>query len=339
MEGLITMHEAIEAIQEALQEAGAGRAFSIPRGFVQFQKKTQPDAKYYYYHMAASIPSNSTMCLRLDSRTLIAKKEGERTQEDLGGDFIGLVLLFDTEDNKLKAILHDDYLSPIRVAATSGLVARFLARKDSKIMGLFGAGPQAKAHLEVISEVRPISLVRVFTPYKEERELFASEFGRKFQLEIEPCNRPEDAVLHSDIVVAATNSNSPVFKGEWLNQGTHVVTIRGSEPYMKQWETDETTARRANFLVLNSSAPIREGHLGLLPLLEEGALRWQDLWEITDLVLGRSTGRKNDNQITVHYNNIGLGIQWAAIGHIIYKKARDAGIGTAVPLELFMTRK
>ena len=151
---------------------------------------------------------------------------------------------------------------------------------------------------------------------------------------------PRQVVVDSDIVVAATNANESVFRGEWLEPGTHVVTIRGRDGRMEQWETDETTACRADVIVLNSKEPVRlDGELGLMPLLDQGILRWENLYEVTDLVLGRCPSRSSDRQITVHYNNVGLGIQFAAVGAIVHQRARERGIGTEIPAELFISRK
>ena len=339
MEGLITMKEAIEAMEMAFREFGEGKAYLIPRGAIQIPKTTQPDAKYYFYHMAAALKAYNIMALRIDSRTLQVREVADMSREELPGDFVGLVLLFDIENNELNAILHDGYLSPLRVAATSGLVAQHLARQNISVMGLFGAGVQARVHAKAMCEVRSIQLIKVYTPIPADRESFAHDMTLELGVQVQAMDMPRPVVEGSDIVVAATNSNEPVFRGEWLEPGTHVITIRGHEPYMKQWETDEATARRADVMVFNYAEVIKNGHLGLLPLLNEGALHWEDLHEVTDLVLGKCQGRSNDKQITVHYNNIGLGIQWAAVAYIVHQRARGHGIGTEIPAELFITRQ
>lgn len=337
IEGLITMKEAIGAMEVSFRELAEGGARLIPRSIVQFPKGGQPEANYYFWHETAAQPSLKRLALRIVSRTQVVKTVEGINREELPGDFIGLILLYDTEDCELKAVLHDSHLSQLRVAATSGLAARYLARADSKVMGLFGAGKQGRTHAMAMCEVRPLRLIKVYDPNRASAATFAREMSEKLGREVKVVDEPHQAVAGSDIVVATTNANEPVFRGEWLEPGTHVLTMRGSEPYMKRWETDETTARRADVRVFNNAQVLRGGDLAFFPLIERGVIKWSDLCEVTDLVMGRCPGRTGSQQITVHYNNLGLGIQWVAVSDTVYRRARERGIGTELPLELFLT--
>lgn len=338
---LVNMKEAIAAIETAYQELGAGRVQLIPRRHTVSPKKTMPGAHHFFYHMAAAVPALNTAVLRLNSRTLRVTEKAGAVRQELPGNHVGLIMLFDIETNELKAILHDHFLSPARVAATSALVAKYLARPDVAVMGLLGSGGQARAHALALCEVRPLKLIKVFSPSREHREALAREMSARLGKEVRAVNDPREAVEGSDLLVAATSANEPVFRGEWLAPGMHVISIRGTgDPYMAHGETDDITARRAGGIVVNSREQVKiDGAAGLLPLIEEGALSWADLHEVVELITGKYAGRTSEAEITVHYNNIGMGIQFAAIGAVIYQKARQLGIGTELPTELFVTRQ
>lgn len=280
------------------------------------------------------------MALRIDSATIRIRREAGMLRKDWPGDYVGLVMLFDIEDNELKAVLHDHYLSPIRVAATSAMVANYLAKEDSSVMGLFGSGEQAKAHAEAFCSVRDLDLIKVYSPTKSHREAFAREMKPRLDVEVKAVDEPRQAVEGSSMVVCATNTNEPVFQGEWLDAGTHVTSIVASYSHVKQQETDEVTAKKAGLVVLNSKEQVKlDSQSEMLSLLEKGIVKWENLYEVTDLVLGKCPARSDGREITVHYNNVGMGIQFAALGAIIYKKAKERGIGTEIPADLFITRK
>ena len=338
--GLITPGEALGAIEIAFRELGEGKTKFMPRHIIGLPKEIQPNLDYVFNIHAGAVTAFHTMALRIDSRTTAVRQVGGMMRQDHPGDEVGLVLLFDMNDNLLKAILHDYYLSPIRVGATSAMVAKYLALQDVSVMGLFGSGNQAKAHAAAMCGIRPIRLIKVYSPTRTHREAFAKEMTSKLGVEVQAMNEPHQVVEGAKIVVVATNSNELVLRAEWLEKGTHVVTIRSSNGHRAQWETDEKTICRADIIILNYKEPVRtEGQLGFLPLLEQGILQWDCLYEVADLAVGRCPKRSDSQQITVHYNNIGMGIQFAAVGALIYQKAKERGVGTKIPAELFITRK
>ncbi|MBI3077343.1 MAG: ornithine cyclodeaminase family protein, partial [Deltaproteobacteria bacterium] len=233
MEGLISMREAIDAMEIAYRELGEGVARLIPRHRIQLPKKTQPGVDYWFNNIPAAVPAFNTMALRIDSAGVRVREVAGMVRKDFPGDYVGLVLLFDIETNALTAMLFDHYLSPIRVAATSALVAKYLARQQASVVGLFGTGEQARAHAEAFCEIRKVKRIKVYSPTRANREGFAREMTGRLDVQVQAVDDPRAVVEGVEIVIAATNSNEPVFKGEWLEPGTHVVTIRGSDRHVK----------------------------------------------------------------------------------------------------------
>jgi len=241
---------------------------------------------------------------------------------------------------ELVAIMDDHVISALRVGATSGVAAKHLARRDAKSMGLLGSGEQARTQLTAALAVRPIKKVKVYSPTKENRERFAREMSAQCNVEVVPVSSAEEAVRGGDIVTAATNTVEPVVEGRWLEEGTHVNSIVGGDGYLPRRELDDETIRRASVIVVGYKPQIFiDRQAEFAERLDRGIVKPEDLHELGDLLTGKCRGRNNDQEITLFKNNTGMGIQFAATARKVYEKACQKGIGTELPLDLFMTRR
>src|SRR3970282_2407792 len=104
---------------------------------------------------------------------------------------------------EILAIMDDHYISTMRVAATSAVASKYLARKDAKIMGLLGSGEQARTQVTAHLAVRPLNKIKVYSPTKANREKFAREMSAETGVEVAPVASAEEAVRGSAIVTAA----------------------------------------------------------------------------------------------------------------------------------------
>ena len=138
-------------------------------------------------------------------------------------------------------------MSAIRVGATTGIANRALARKNAKVVGIFGSGNEARTNLEAICAVRDIEAVKVYSPNKEHRDRFAEEMTELLNVEVQPVTSAEAVVKGSDIVMCATNSSEPVFDGNWLEPGQLVTTIANTDGVHRRTEADATTMLRSGF--------------------------------------------------------------------------------------------
>jgi len=255
------------------------------------------------------------------------------------GDFVGLVLLFNTSTGELEAVLHDHFLSTRRVAATGAIGARYLAREDSRVLGLFGSGQQATAQVRAMVASRPLELINVYSPTPEHRRAFAEQMTRELEVEVRAVDDPQAVIEGADILVTATNSRSPVFDGRLLQPGTHLQTIVGTDQSASGSEIDHEAVRRADLVVTNLKEQIQvDRQPKLLWAIEEGVLSWDAVHDLSEVVAGLAPGRTSDQQITLHDNNTGMGIQFAALGRLILQLAREQKLGTTLSDELFTTR-
>ncbi len=245
-----------------------------------------------------------------------------------GGKYVGLVFLFDLETTKPLAIIHDSVMQKLRVGATSAIGARVLARQDASVLGLFGSGWQAGAHLEALRLVRPLREVRVYSPTRARREKFAEEMSARFNLAVRAVDDP------ADVVRAATASKEPVFDGRLLEPGQHVGCIVASDKTQPRLELDDAAVTRCDVIVVGSREhAILDEQPDSYGLVQQGLLTWDRIHDLADLLNGKAPGRTDPRQITLLNNNVGMGIQFAALGSRALALARQKGMGQELPTE------
>jgi alanine dehydrogenase len=250
-----------------------------------------------------------------------------------GGRYNGQVLLFSTETGQLLCIVNDGLMQRTRVGATSGVAARYLARTDAKVLGLLGTGLQAGGQLEAICAVRSFQEIKVFSPTPENRRRFAEHYRRMLDVNVSAVDRPEDAADGADVLVTATNSLNPTVKAEWLKPGMHLSSVNRTELPPEVFRTVDrliVNAREGGKSFTARHCPDvggfnqndRHAHSGIKDVSKVPELR--------DLVSGRASGRQSRDEITCFHNYQGLGLQFAAVGAIVYREALKKKIGVVL---------
>lgn len=341
VEQVLSMDTCLEVLEEAFTDLGRDVAVNQLRMHTYVSQESSRSS-YRLKTMNGAVPRFGVMALRIASDvvrfpTVSGLVRQEKIPAAPGKKFVGLVQLFSLETGEPLAIIQDGFLQKARVGATSALGVKYLARADAKVLGLFGSGLQAGAHIEAISKVRQLEKVKIYSPNEEHRQTFARTWEATLGLPVLAMDDPQAVVNGSDIVMSATNTNEPTFKGEWLDEGTHVGSIVNSDESVKRIELDEVTLRRADVIVINSRAQSEyAGHSDLLDPIAQGTFGWDKIHELGKLMIGAATGRTKDTDITVYKNNVGMGIQFAAVGARVFERATEAGLGREVPTDWFL---
>jgi alanine dehydrogenase len=339
MENLLPMSEEIDAIEHAFRELGQGKAMNAPRARLRTPWKEE-GGQYYFNNIMGLVPGVKSMALRIDSSFSKEVQVAGSKRRVYPGDYIGLVMLFDMDTCEILALMDDHFISTMRVAATSAVATKYLARKDAKIMGLLGSGEQARTQVTAHLVVRPLTQIKVYSPTQANREKFAREMSDETGVEVVPVSSAEEAVRGSDIVSAATNTVDPVVEGKCLEPGMHVTSLVGGDGYLPRKELDDEAITRANLIIVGYKQQIfLDKQAEFHDRLTRGLVKAEDLHELGDLLTGNCRGRKDDREITFFKNNTGMGIQFAATARKMYEKAKEKGIGSELPLDLFMTKR
>jgi len=345
IEKILPVGACLDVLEEAYRDLGNGMAATVPRYDVF--SPTKPDEFYEYKTMSGVLPNRNIAALRLNSSVVKwYEKAGGLRKDKLpvaGGDrFVGLVMLFSTETGEPLAIFPDGYVQKLRVAGASAIAARYLARKNSRTMALLGAGWQASAHLVTMAMIRDLQQVRIFSPTPASRRKFVEEWRSKVKAELVEAGSAAEAIKDSDMVIGTTNSISALFPGDILQPGMHVscvkpceldaLTYKRSDPLIIHWR--EAKPFQITIGVDPRSIPdVAEGWLH--PLTREDAAIW-DLPTLSQLVNGQHPGRINEQSISCFCNNVGLGLQFAAVGSEVLARAREARVGREIPTDWFL---
>ena len=241
---------------------------------------------------------------------------------------LGTVLLQDPATGGVVCAMDGGIVTAMRTGAVTGVAAKYLARRDSKTVGLFGAGVQARTQLEAACTVLGIEKCKVYDLNSEASERLARELAPELGIDIASASSALEA-MQSDVVLTATTSEKPILDGRSLLDGTFVSGIGSHSPTRRELDTE--TIRRSKLVVDQRSASLAEAGDVIIPI-KEGAITEEHIYaELGELVLGEKPGRTSDDEITV-FKSVGLAIQDAATAKLVYEKAREAGVGVEVEL-------
>ncbi len=338
VETALGMDDCLAASEEAYRALGVNEAATGVRGEI-LSPTARDDALYSLLTMAGVVPQFGIGAVRINSDILtwpetVHGLRREKVPAAPGDRYVGLVLLFSTETGEPLAIYPDGIVQRMRVAAASGLAAKYLARADARTATILGSGWQAGGQAMAIAAVRPITSIRCYSSTPEHREAFAREWSEKLSLEVTAETSLAQAIAGTDIVMCATNSMQPVLAAELLEPGMHVSSIkrlelppeavgrgdvvfthvRGAESRITRIEGAEL-ARDTEKAKDRMTASIGQAEMPTLP----------------ESLLKQAPGRTSAKDITMFLNYAGLGFQFAATGHVILEKAKSLGLGQRIP--------
>jgi ornithine cyclodeaminase/alanine dehydrogenase-like protein (mu-crystallin family) len=239
------------------------------------------------------------------------------------------VLVLDAETGRTTALLEGSSLTAIRTGAGSGAAIDLLARPDSRVVAVFGAGAQGRTQLEAACNVRRIEKAWVFDPSIDRAEAMVEEMAGKGPIpqNVRVANSSEQAISEADIVCTATTSSTPVFADADLKPGTHVSAIGSYTPEMQ--EVPAETVARALVVVDSRSATLAETG-DLLRPMQAGLFGEEHIHaELGEIVLGRKAGRRSPDQIT-YFKSVGVAVQDAMAAQLALQNARKLGLGREV---------
>lgn len=347
---LLTVEMCLESLEKAYQELGQGWAANSPRCDVvtATPQGENQEPCHGLKSMTGAIAGFKVGAIRINSDVITWPSSDHgvkrvKVPKAPGNRYTGLVLLFSFETGELLSISPDASIQRMRVATTSALGAKYLARKNARSLGVYGSGWQAGAHVMAYTKVRDIKGIKVYSPNWNRCREFCQQVQPQAGCEVLPVKAPEEVMKNSDIVVGCTNSLEHVILGKWVRKGMHLSCV-------KPHELDQEAYNRCDLIVMHTHQLepyhyMANGGLeeppGLvkerksyLPGVFKG-IEWTRLPLLSDVILGKIPGRESDDQITCFNNNLGLGMQFAAVAQAVYKKAKEKGIGREMPTEWF----
>jgi len=317
---LLSLSEVVEAVESAFRQKGLGRV--------------QMPAKIYLYYRkyGGDLRAMPSFLEDLDiSAVKIVNVHPKNPANNGLPTVMAVITLIDPSTGAPLAIMGGTTITDMRTGSAGGVAAKYLARKDSKVVGLVGAGAQARTQLMALLEVyKSLEEVRVWSRTEETKKKFVAETQQAYRnvIRVVPAASVRDAVEEADIVVTTTPSRKPLVMNDMVSAGMHVTCI-GADAVGKE-ELDPAILKRAKIVVDDWAQASHSGEINVP--LSRGLIAKDDVWaEIGEIVAGLKPGRQRQDEITV-FTSTGLAVQDAVTAKIAYSKAVANKIGQFIKI-------
>jgi ornithine cyclodeaminase/alanine dehydrogenase-like protein (mu-crystallin family) len=354
IQSFLSIEVCIGALEKAYRSWDTGTAINRPRTDLVMPSSNEAGV-YAFKSMEAGLYDPPVVAMRVNSDIIRWNQQGNRTIKTKipaapGDKYVGFVMLFSTINGEPLAMFPDGVVQRMRVASSSALAARYLAREDAHTMALFGSGWQAGSHLPAMCAVRPLTRVNVFSPTKANLDAFVKEMQAKVNAEVRAAESAAEAIRYADIIATTTNSLTRVVSADWVKPGLHLTCVRVPE-------LGDDTIRKVDRLVIHAHqhAPANYiagyGEEGIaahdaIDIIKKGPAHahevnvdhpfWLAAPALKELVTGKASGRQSADESTCFLNNIGVGLQFAAVGAAVFSEAKSRGIGHEIPTDWFL---
>jgi len=317
---LLSMREVMEAVETAFKEKALGRV----------QMPAKPYLFYAKYN--GDLRTMPSYLEELDiSAVKVVNVHPDNPKKHKLPTVMATIVLMNPKTGAPLAIMGGTHITAMRTGAAGGVAAKYLARKESKVVGFIGAGTQARTQLmALVSLYGKLEEVRAWSPCWKSREAYVADMKPKFGgvAKIVPVEDVKTAVEGADIVVTTTPSRKPLVLDEWVAPGTHFNCIGADAPGKE--ELDPAILGRAKIVVDDWEQASHGGEINVP--LKKGILTKEDVWaEIGEVVAGLKPGRSSSDEITA-FISTGLAVQDAVTAQLAYKKALEKKIGQLVEL-------
>ena len=306
----LEMATIIGLLGDAFREKGAGRVEMPPKPGIH----TQPDA--FIHAMPAYIPALHSAGIKWVS--------GYPENQKRGLPYIsGLLILNDDETGLPYAVMDCTWITAYRTAGASALSAKYLARPESEVVGILACGVQGRTNLEAFSVLFPVKHVYAYDIVPEVQQQYIEEMSAKLGLEIVGVDNPKQAVVESDLVVTSgpiLEHPEPAIEQGWLQPGAFASAV----DFDSYWQP----AAMAQMDKLCTDDHGQFFYYRSVGYFQSTPDPYADLGE---LAAGLKPGRENENERTLAIN-LGLAIDDMAVAPEIFRRAKERGIGTWLPL-------
>lgn len=350
---VLRMDDCIRVQTEAFDALARGEAVYRPR-LDMYLPCADPEGYYRWGSCEGSSHGVLAVRLKSDIITWPMMPNGKRVEHKhcvRPGMYSGMVFLYSTADGCPLAMMKDGYMQQYRVGGAAGIGTALLSREDSESVSVIGSGGMARTFLTAVCLVRKIKRVTVFSPTQANRDRFAREMSEQLGIEVKPMDSARDAIKGTDIVITATDTMEPVMEGSSVEPGMHLVSLNVREYGDDVFEKiDVAVLQGRERLKMEDTSYFRKDLTSSpgaffagtpeerkrVPKAPKGHNR-MDQWPLyVDVKNGKAPGRTSPEQVT-HYQTWGnWGVQFSSVGALVYRKAKEAGLGQELPQEWFM---
>jgi alanine dehydrogenase len=316
----LSMRDAIEAMKSAFEQLTLGETV-VPLRTAILMDKNKGSTRFMPVYLAGSDQAG----IKITSNFKNNRLKGLPT-------IIAAVFLFDPRTGEPLALMDGTYLTALRTGAASGLATDYMAKSDSRVLAVLGAGAQGRTQLQAVCNIREIEQIWVFDVDRISAKRVVEEarsWGGGVPKDIRVARTPQEAVEQADVICTATTSPLPLFEDRHVKIGAHINGVGSFTPQNREIGTE--TVCRSRIVVDHRATALAEAGDLIIPI-QEGALKENDIHaELGELVLGRKQGRKTPEEITF-FKSVGLAVQDLSVGMKVLERAIEKKMGVDVSL-------
>jgi alanine dehydrogenase len=318
VEKLFDPVEIIEAVEEAFRLKALGKVQMPPKQYLFFRAYNGDLRIMPAYIEELDIAGVKIVNVHPDN----PKRYGMPT-------VMAIVTLVDPRTGRPLAVMDGTMITAWRTGAAGAIAAKYLARRNSRILSVIGAGVQGAMQILFTLKTMPqIEKVVIYDIDKARAEKLASQIAEHYPIKVEVADSPRTAAEQADILATCTPSRKPIVEDSWIKPGTHINAIGADAPGKE--ELDPRILLRAKIVVDDRQQAIHSGEINVP--ISKGILKPEQIYaELGEIIAGLKPGRESDEEITV-FDSTGIAIQDVAAANTIYKKALKTGIRKKVKL-------
>ncbi|MFC2157912.1 ornithine cyclodeaminase family protein [Acidobacteriota bacterium] len=306
----LPMAEIIDALEVMFKEKGEGRVEMPPKPGIH------PAQDAFIHAMPAFLPAFEAAGMKWVAGFPENKKKGLPY-------ISGLIVLNDVYTGLPLSVMDCTWITAKRTGAATAVAAKYLARKDSSVVGMVACGLQGRSNLEALAHVFDIEHVKAFDINPDYSLAYADEMGENLNLNIEVTKDVKTTVEGSDIVVTSgpiLKDPNPEIEAGWLSEGGFACPI----DFDSFWTGE--ALQSVDKLATDDLAQIE--YYREVGYFQNTPHPYADLGQIA---AGLKPGRESDSERTISLN-LGLALEDMAVSRLIYLKAVEMGIGTQLAL-------
>src|SRR6266700_3938676 len=312
MIGLLTPAEYNDRVEHAFRMHGLGRVYMEPKGHIVLERYKGEWEVMPSYIEEPEAAACKWVSIREDN-----------SRYELPAVF-SILIYTHPETGFPLAICDGSHHTLMRTGASAAVSAKWLARKDSKVLAILGTGSVAKGTLATCNEVFAWDEVRVWSRTQASLDRFVAEEQPLYpNLELVPTTDVEQAVRAADVIVTGTHARRYLVDDDWVSPGTHIAAL-GADLEGEQ-ELDPKLLQRGRVFVDDIRQCRTDGEINV-PLREGLITEDHIAGEIGKVICGELEGRQSDDQVTV-FDSTGIALQDSATVPLEYERAVAAGVG------------
>ena len=303
---LVSLDDAIPALERGLRSLGTGSAFNVPKALGGFGDGSSmhslgsgaPDLGYVGY------------------KNWVHTKRGATA----------LYMLFNAADGSVAAVIEAAALGQLRTSAMTGVGTRWLADPRADDMALIGTGLQAITQVAAVNAVRPLRRVRVWSPTAEKRRAFTAELARQFPFSVVEAPSLEVATKDAAIVTLVTRAKEPFLSARMLAKGAHLNAVGAILPANAEFHQD--VFDRVDWIAVDDVPNVQRASREFIERFGSKG-DWSAVQPISD-VIANEQKRPSDGDLTL-FKAMGMGLSDLSVAVMALERARTQGVGRPIP--------